>query len=80
MRARSDYDAALAHFAAMLPCPRSPAHWQAHYLRQFLDAVAQAAATKVRPLLFNIALSCCCPPAPLWHLSVCMRAHVSLWR
>ena len=63
-RARRDYDAALAHFAAMLPCPRSPPHWQAHYLRQFLEAVTQAAAAKVLCSLgvYMLFASPWCPP------------------
>ncbi len=62
-----DYDAALAHFAAMLHCPRSAPYWQAQYLRQFLDCVAQAAAVRVRhscSLTSTGTLSNAASPAP----------------
>ena len=47
-REAGDPAGALEHFAAMLVCPHSPRAWQATYLRQFLDAVAAAAAAQVR--------------------------------
>lgn len=72
-----DYDAALAHFAAMLHCPRSAPYWQAQYLRQFLDCMMQAAAVKVRhgsipdsgqgwrPVQVSVALACT-PVRAVW--------------
>ncbi|KAK9823583.1 hypothetical protein WJX72_003982 [[Myrmecia] bisecta] len=45
-REAGDLEAAVQHFMAMLPCAHSPEHWQAHYLRQFLEAVQQAQAAK----------------------------------
>ena len=50
-REAGDAAGALEHFAAMLACPHSPRVWQATYLRQFLDAVAAAAAVQVAHLL-----------------------------
>ena len=47
-RDAGDLDAAIGHFAAMLPCRHSPENWQAVYLRQFLEVVQQAAAQGVR--------------------------------
>ena len=48
-RDAGDLDAAVGHFAAMLPCRHSPENWQAFYLRQFLEVVQQqAAARRVR--------------------------------
>ncbi len=49
-RDAGDLDAAIGHFAAMLPCRHSPENWQAFYLRQFLEVVQQAAGQRVRPL------------------------------
>ena len=47
-REAGDAAGALRHYAAMLACPRAPHAWQATYMRQFLDAVAAAAAARVR--------------------------------
>ena len=47
-RDAGDLDAAIGHFAAMLPCRHSPENWQAFYLRQFLEVVQQAATQRVR--------------------------------
>jgi hypothetical protein len=47
-RDAGDLEAAIGHFAAMLPCRHSPGGWQQFYLRQFLEVVQQAAAQRVR--------------------------------
>ena len=46
-RDAGDLEAAIVHFAAMLPCQHSPGSWQQFYLRQFLEVVQQAAAQRV---------------------------------
>lgn len=48
-KAVGDLHGTVRHFLAMLPCPRSPPSWQAHYLRQFLDAATQLAANSEVP-------------------------------
>ena len=52
-REAGDLGAAVAHFAAMLPCGHSPEPWQAFYLRQFLDVVQQASLQRVRLLALS---------------------------
>jgi hypothetical protein len=49
-RDAGDLDSAVQHFAEMLPCRHSPEHWQAYYLKQFLEVVQQAALERVRAL------------------------------
>ena len=49
-KAVGDLHGAVRHFLAMLPCPRSAPSWQAFYLRQFLDAATQLAASSEVPI------------------------------
>lgn len=42
------HEAALEHFAAITACPASPPHWQAFYLKQFLDCVRATAQSRVQ--------------------------------
>jgi len=57
-RDAGDLDAAIGHFAAMLPCRHSPENWQAFYLRQFLEVVQQAAGQRVRRRLMRHSPTC----------------------
>ena len=67
-REAGDLEAAIGHFAAMLPCRHSPESWQQFYLRQFLEAVQQAAGERVRP-----ELACSQGPGTVYCCRVCQR-------
>ncbi len=58
-KAAGDLHGAVRHFLAMLPCPRSPPSWQTFYLRQFLDAATQLAASSKVSLCPMYPICCC---------------------